>query len=201
VPITPTDRPTGRRTDTRARIVDAAVECFDQNGSQRTSMSDIAKAAGVSRKTLYRVFEDRPALIEALLIRRINLLGSEVRDRLSSFTDFEEALVEGSVLSIAVGRDDKLINDVVQKESNHRIEQFLFRGNQQIKDDMHATWFPVIELGRRAGSVRPDLTDARIIEIIISIHALLLMRDDYGPAEQREFLRDVLVPSITRSPT
>ena len=199
MPATSSSRPDRQRTDTREKVIDAAVECFVKNGPQRTSMSDIATAAGVSRKTLYRLFEDRPALIEALLIRRINLLGYEIRKRLASFSDFEEALVEGSVLSIAAGRQDKLINDVVQKESNHRIEQFLFRGNQQIKDDMHETWLPVIELGRRNGRVRSDLTDARIIEIVISIHALLLMRDDYAVDEQRQFLKDVLVPAITGS--
>jgi AcrR family transcriptional regulator len=200
VPAKQANRAAGSRSsETRERIVEAAEECFIQNGTQRTSMSDIAAAAGVSRKTLYRQFEDRPALIEALLIRRIYQVGDKLRKGFSSFSDFEEALVEGSILSVTAGRKDQLINEVVQKESNHRIEQFLFRGNQQIQDDMRETWFPVIELGRRKGSVRPDLTDERIIEIIINIHALLLMRDDYGPAKQREFLQDVLVPAITGS--
>ena len=49
-------------------------------------------------------------------------------------------------------------------ESNRRIEQFLSRGNAQIQEDMHQTWFPIIELGRRSGSVRPDLTGGRMIE-------------------------------------
>lgn len=190
-----------RSANTREKIIDAAINCFDQNGSQRTSMSDIAEAAGVSRKTLYRLFEDRPSLIEALLTRRIYLLGNKVRERLSRFTDFEEALIEGSVLSIATGRKDTLINEVVQKESNHRIEQFLLRGNQKIQEVMHETWFPLIEMGRRNSKVRADLTDERIIEIIISIHGILIMRDDYGPSKQREFLQDVLIPAITGSAT
>lgn len=76
----------------------------------------------------------------------------------------------------------------------------ILRGNQKIQEDMREPWFPVIEVGRRKSNVRPDLTDESIIEIIISIHGILIMRDDYGPSKQREFLLDVLIPAITGSP-
>jgi AcrR family transcriptional regulator len=39
--------------DTQHKIVDAAVRCFERYGPQRTSMSDIAEEAGISRRTLY----------------------------------------------------------------------------------------------------------------------------------------------------
>ena len=51
---------------TRHEIVDAAVRCFERYGPQRTSMRDIAEEAGISRRTLYRVFDDRSALIEEI---------------------------------------------------------------------------------------------------------------------------------------
>lgn len=183
--------------DAKQKIVNAAIKCFEQYGPQRTSMADIAEAAGISRKTLYRIFEDRASLIEQVLAQRLSILGNKVQKQCAIFIDFEEGIVEGSIASINAARRDKLFNEIVQQESNRRIERFLFRGTDQIFSDMCDIWFPLIEEGRKQQRVRKDLSNERIIEIIISIHALLLMRDDYGVAKQRGFLNDVLLPAIT----
>src|SRR6266516_5023435 len=50
---------------TRAAILDAAAEALAERGG-RTSMADVAAAAGVSRATLYRYYADREALLDAL---------------------------------------------------------------------------------------------------------------------------------------
>ena len=178
-------------------ILDAAVECFSKYGPHRTSMNDIADAAGVSRKTVYRVFEDRPTLVEAILVERLVDLGERFGKRLSRFATVEEALVEGSILSVETGRQDDLISQIVQKDTNRRLEQFLLRPGDAVFASMCANWFPVIEKGRQHGTVRSDLSNERIVEIIISIHALLTMRDDDDPDDQRAFLKDVLIPAIT----
>ena len=44
-------------TETEARIVAAAIQCFVRYGARKTSMADIATAAGVSRQTLYDSFD------------------------------------------------------------------------------------------------------------------------------------------------
>ncbi len=50
---------------TRAAILDAAAHALSEHGG-RTSMADVAAAAGVSRATLYRYYADREALLDAL---------------------------------------------------------------------------------------------------------------------------------------
>ena len=130
---------------------------------------------------------------------RLIQMGNKIRKKIESYVDLEEALIEGSIISIAVARGDKLFNEILQKDTNHRVDQFLFRGNDRILRDMTQTWSPVIDKGRANGRVRSDLSNERIVELIISIHALLLMRDDYGKDEQRTFLSDLLVPAIMGS--
>lgn len=51
----------------REVILKAATECFAQLGIQRTSVADVAKAAGVSRATVYRHFTARDDLIEGAI--------------------------------------------------------------------------------------------------------------------------------------
>jgi AcrR family transcriptional regulator len=52
--------------ETRSRILDAAIECFAHFGNDKTTVNDVARAAGVSRQTVYRYFSDRTALLEAV---------------------------------------------------------------------------------------------------------------------------------------
>ena len=84
------------------------MRCFEKYGPGRTSMSDIAEEAGISRRTLYRVFDDRTTLVEAILHRRLVDLGHTVRARLETYADVEEALVDGSLFSIEVAEGDMI---------------------------------------------------------------------------------------------
>lgn len=54
-----------RQAETRQRIVEAAVELHRTKGPARTSLSDIARLAGVQRHTLYRHFPDERSLFMA----------------------------------------------------------------------------------------------------------------------------------------
>ena len=178
-------------------IADAAVRCFKQFGPQRTSMADIAEAAGISRMTLYRAFEDRPTLVEYILDRILTDLAEEPRARIQSFKTLEEALVEGSIVSLNVGRGDELFTTIVLKDTNHSVEQYMLRGSPKMLEGMLATWAPVFAKARAQGTIRTDLDDTRLVELIISVHSLLFMRDDQTDDERRQFLRDFLVPAIT----
>src|SRR5439155_24092294 len=51
-----------RQEETRRRIVEAAVELHRTKGPARTTLSDVARRAGVQRHTLYRHFPDERAL-------------------------------------------------------------------------------------------------------------------------------------------
>lgn len=53
------------QAETRLRIVDAAVELHGTLGPAHTSVSAIAKRAGVQRATVYDHFPDEPALAQA----------------------------------------------------------------------------------------------------------------------------------------
>jgi AcrR family transcriptional regulator len=51
-----------RQEDTRRRIVDAAIDLHRTKGPARTTVSEIARLAGVQRHTLYRHFPDERSL-------------------------------------------------------------------------------------------------------------------------------------------
>ncbi len=58
--------------ETRNQILSAAELCFYRKGLSRTSLAEIATAAGVTRGAIYWHFQDKSELVGALL-ERINL--------------------------------------------------------------------------------------------------------------------------------
>lgn len=52
-------------TDTRELIIESAMACFGRHGLDKTTVVDIAKAADVSRSTVYEYFRDKAAIVEA----------------------------------------------------------------------------------------------------------------------------------------
>lgn len=55
--------------ETRTRIIDTAEELFHRHGLSRTSLHDIAQAAGVTRGAVYWHFKDKAELFNAMMDR------------------------------------------------------------------------------------------------------------------------------------
>jgi AcrR family transcriptional regulator len=60
-------------------MIDAARACVMAVGVRRTTFSDVARRAGVSRMTLYRRFPDLETLLSALMTREFGRLVEEAR--------------------------------------------------------------------------------------------------------------------------
>lgn len=61
-----------REAETRTRILDAAQRCVENVGFTRTTLTDIAKTAGLSRMTIYRHYESTEAVLQDLMTREFN---------------------------------------------------------------------------------------------------------------------------------
>lgn len=186
----------GEAKKSKRVIIEAATRCFEKGGYQQTSMNEIAEAAGISRKTLYRVFKDRSRLMKAVLILRWAKVSEYVELKINEATCLEEALIEGSVAVIKGAYNDKLIKEIMIDETDFSLLLFLLRNNERIYETGLSIWQSAIKKGRQQGVVKNNLSDDRIIEIIANIHGILLMLNE-DPAKQRAFLQDVLIPAIT----
>jgi AcrR family transcriptional regulator len=60
-------------------------------------MADVARAANLSRATVYRYFPDREALVMASVVRRARMNMDSARDRIRSRESFAERIVEGII--------------------------------------------------------------------------------------------------------
>jgi AcrR family transcriptional regulator len=84
--------------DTRAIIFDAARLEFAASGYAATSMESVARRAGVSTKTLYRLIPNKAALFEGMITDRIDTFASVVRLRACDGRGIEAALREALIV-------------------------------------------------------------------------------------------------------
>lgn len=90
-----------RRTEAAAeRILDAAEDLFTEHDAAAVGMNEIARAAGCSRATLYRYFENRDVLYTAYVHRETHRLFGEIGEQLSGFADPHERVVEGALAAL-----------------------------------------------------------------------------------------------------
>ena len=81
-------------TDTRERLLAAAESCIGRFGADKLTMDDVAKAAGMSRQTLYRHFANKADLVEELGISRVRAINAAVAARVADIDDPAQRIVE-----------------------------------------------------------------------------------------------------------
>src|SRR5713226_3182749 len=82
------------------RILDAAADLFKTFGLRRTSVDDVARAAAVSRITVYRRFPGKTALVEAVLMREARRFIAELDRAAMRHKSVEDRIVEGFVVAL-----------------------------------------------------------------------------------------------------
>ncbi len=87
------------------RILDAAEQLYTQRDSDSIGMNEIARAAGCSRATLYRYFENREALRTAYVHREARRLGRKIIARTGDIEDPGQRLIASILVTLEMGRE------------------------------------------------------------------------------------------------
>jgi AcrR family transcriptional regulator len=96
--------------ETRAIILDAARQEFAASGFAATNMEAVARRAGVSTKTLYRLIPNKGSLFEAMVTDRMDRFVSIVRLRGCEGRDIESALREALLACAELILDGEVID-------------------------------------------------------------------------------------------
>jgi AcrR family transcriptional regulator len=86
-----------RAQQTRQRVMDVAHDLFIDQGYGRTTMAEIARAAGVSVETIYSAFGNKAALLRHMWFARFR--GDEQDVRLLDRPEIREMLAESDLIA------------------------------------------------------------------------------------------------------
>lgn len=194
------ERVTERSNEMLGRILQAARECFSRYGVHRTSMTDVAKVAGVSRQTLYNTIAGRQELIEAVVVLRIEEMSDELRVVLEGQPTFVDAIVETSLASVELARKDPELTNLVETATTIRLFEIIAGPFPAIHEAVARLFRPLFAQARRAGELRADVSDDELVDWIRTVYLSLILRSDLDADAIRRVVRTFLVPSMTCSP-
>jgi TetR/AcrR family transcriptional regulator len=98
-----------------ATILDAAQQVFEQYGARRANVEDVARAAGISRSTLYRAYATKDDLLQAVLARQAGEFLTEL-DQATAGLPPRDAVIEAFTRGIALTREIPLLARLVETE-------------------------------------------------------------------------------------
>ncbi|RDI50097.1 TetR/AcrR family transcriptional regulator [Nocardia mexicana] len=98
------------------QLLESALSAFLDFGIKRTSMGEIARRAGISPATLYRRFESKNDLIEAVGVREAQLFVAEIEQRVAGIADSEDQLAEVFVAFITLLARNELLQRLLRTE-------------------------------------------------------------------------------------
>jgi AcrR family transcriptional regulator len=102
--------------DTSTRILDAALELAAATGLRHLTMDDVARRARVGRMTVYRRFNDRQGLVDALNARELRRCLAELDAAADPSQPIADQVAAGFVTSIRLATEHPLLASLARAE-------------------------------------------------------------------------------------
>ncbi|TDD76750.1 TetR/AcrR family transcriptional regulator, partial [Actinomadura darangshiensis] len=179
------------RDHVRAGILEVAAAALAEHG-ESASMTDIARAAGVARATLYRYFPNREALLYALYEAALADLTGRLEDARLDTVPIEEAVARMTRATIAATGRYRALGLFEKTPAEAR------RVERQLAGPLRA----VFERGASGGHFRRDIPVHTLAELYFSLLEGVVSRvarhrlgvEEAGTAVTSLFLSGALAP-------
>jgi AcrR family transcriptional regulator len=134
-------------------LLDAAMECVLARGVRRTTLSDIARTAGVSRMTLYRRFPDVRGMLSALITREFGKILDEANRIALPEPTARGQLVVAAVHTIRGLAANPLMHAVIERDAEMLLPYIMERigTSQRMTEEFLRVQ---LSAGQRDGSIR-----------------------------------------------
>lgn len=186
----------------RDDYLDAARACILDVGWRRTTLTEVARRAGVSRMTIYRTWSDMQQLLGDLMTREwTGVVEAAVADPDESASSVDR-LVAGIVGTVRVLRDNELFLRIVELDPE-LILPYLFSRRGRSQDLILTLTEHAIRAGQEAAEVRPGNPVAIARGLLLATHGFVLsahtMVDEHATDAELDdeltlLLRQALLP-------
>ena len=178
--------------------LDAARACILDVGWRRTTLTEVARRAGVSRMTIYRTWSDMPQLLGDLMTREWAGIVAAIVDGDSDGSPAER-LVRALAGGVQALRGNELFVRIVELDPELLLPYLLSRRGRS-QDAVLGLVEGWVRAGQETGDVRAGDPVAIARGLVLSTHGFVLsahtMVDDEVSAEE---LDAELVLALTRS--
>jgi len=162
-----------QRSEPRDSYLDAARDCILDVGWRRTTLTEVARRAGVSRMTIYRTWADMPQLLADLMTRE---WGEVVADSLAEVdpdAPTVERLVRDIVSTIQRLRENELFVRIVDLDPE-LILPYLFSRRGRSQDGILELTVAALREAQADGSARAGNPVAMARSMLLAAHGFVL---------------------------
>jgi AcrR family transcriptional regulator len=186
----------GVEKEPRDAYLDAARDCILDVGWRRTTLTEVARRAGVSRMTIYRTWGDMPTLLGDLMTREwAGVVTAQVEAEGPPVERITRAIV-GTVRAL---RDNELFLRIVELDPE-LILPYLFSRRGRSQDLILALTVDAITDGQRVRQIRKGNPVAIARGILLATHGFVLsVHTMVDEAVSEEELDAELATLITRT--
>lgn len=186
----------------RDRILSATLRCIGRWGVTKTTLDDIARAAGCSRATVYRAFPGgKDVLLHEAATHEILAFFAEVAADVDAASDLADALTRALLDATRRLRRHEALQYLVAHEPGVILPYTSFDGIQPLLDLAAATVAPLLERHLPTSSAPQQAAELSewLVRVVL---AYALDVDDEAvvdltdPADTRRFVTTFAVPGV-----
>lgn len=181
------------------QLLESALSAFLDFGIKRTSMGEIARRAGISPATLYRRFESKNDLVEAVGVREAQRFIADIETRVQGIADNEDQLVEIFVVFLTALARNELLRRLLRTEPDLILPRLTTEAGPVLA--VGRTYLADKLRGLRKADAGPDFDADLVAEIMARLaQSLALTPEGLIPLGDeraaREFARRTLLPML-----
>jgi AcrR family transcriptional regulator len=189
--------------DVRERVLEAAYASVSQYGMAKTTVEDVARAAGLSRATLYRMFPGgRDELFAAMVGREMDHFFVRLAEAVGDAPDFASVLETALVHAHREIAHHSVLQMVLATEPE-RLLPMMTVEEIRIQEEVVDYLRPLLEREVAAGRVRPGVDLDRAVRYVASMGLSIMATpgsvDLDDPDAVRRLVRDELLGGILRA--
>jgi TetR/AcrR family acrAB operon transcriptional repressor len=188
--MTEDDRRRSDNQEREQRILDAAAALLLRYGYDKTTISDIAEEAGISKAAIYLHFAKREELFQALISREFSEFAEDWLARVEADTDGGTmyamlghtltALADKPLIQAIYGKNRRILGDLL-KQIDPRMFSFSFEMRRQFVQAM-----------QDAGTIRSDVDAEAMAYIVTMLSFGFILMDELAEVENPPSLERII---------
>lgn len=164
-----------KKEETRKRIISTAVDLFNKQGFEQTTVEQIAEAADVAKGTIFNHFPVKEAIVLAYVQKRLKEVRPEIVKRVETMPDTHARLTALFNLTNE-WLENSFNEDVIKKYMTYMIQTLLDTAkNQEARSGYGDILQSIISMGQEKGEIRRDIPAGTLAIYMDWQNALVMM--------------------------
>lgn len=146
-----------KKEETRKKIISVAIDLFNRQGFDGTTVEQIAEEADVAKGTIFNHFPAKEAIVHEYVQIAVRDTGTEAVGKLERLPDTRSRLTVLLRQSLQ-WFENNLHEDILKKYMVYMMQRSLEAlGNENMRSGFNNILTPVIRIGQEDGEIRRDI--------------------------------------------